>query len=85
MILISSKYIPVAAFLIYCSRCLEDSIIFILGYCYSWHYNKVWKVNLTWDKLKTDLIECMNIGNLEPGLLAGEGGWVANGPSCRTK
>ena len=29
------------------------SIIFILGYCYSWHYNKVWRINLTWTKPKT--------------------------------
>ena len=28
----------------------------------------------------------LNTGNLlEPDLLAGEGGWVTNRPSCRTK
>ena len=32
----------------------ENSIIFIPGYCYSWHYKKVWGINLTWDKPKTD-------------------------------
>ena len=60
MIGISSKYIPGAALLIYCSWCPENSIISIPGYCYSWHYNKVWRVNLTWDKPETDLIEYMN-------------------------
>ena len=28
-----------------------NSIIFIPGYCYSWHYNKVWGINLTFPKL----------------------------------
>ena len=51
MIGISSKYI------LGCSWCPEDSTIFIPCYCYSWHYNKVWRVNLTWNKPKTDLIE----------------------------
>ena len=35
-------------------------MIFIPRYCYSRHYNKVWWVNLTWDKPKTDWIEYMN-------------------------
>ena len=29
----------------------RNSIIFIPGYCYSWHYNKVWGINLTFPKL----------------------------------
>ena len=28
-----------------------NSIIFIPAYCYSWHYNKVWGINLTFPKL----------------------------------
>ena len=28
-----------------------NSIIFIPGYCYSWHYNKVWGINLIFPKL----------------------------------
>ena len=28
-----------------------NSIIFIPGCCYSWHYNKVWGINLTFPKL----------------------------------
>ena len=36
---------------------LVNSIIFIRGYCCSWHYNKVWGINLTWNKPKTDWIE----------------------------
>ena len=33
------------------------SIIFIPGYCYSWHHSKVWGINLTLNKPKTDWIE----------------------------
>ena len=32
-----------------------------------------------------DRLNRIYIGNLEPDVLAGEGGWVANRPSCRTK
>ena len=30
---------------------IYNSIIFIPGYCYSWHYNKVWGINLTFPML----------------------------------
>ena len=53
-------------------------MIFIPRYCYSWHYNKVWWVNLTWDKPKTDWIEYMN---RQPGTrLTHWGGWVGRAP-----
>ena len=32
-----------------------------------------------------DRLNRIYIGNLEPDVLAGEGGWVTNRPSCRTK
>ena len=35
----------------------------IPGYCYSWHYNNVWGINLTWNKPKTDWIEYEVIWN----------------------
>ena len=43
------------------------------GRGYSWHYNKVWEQ-------AQDRLNRIFIGNLEPDLLAGEGGWVANRP-----
>ena len=84
MIRISSKFIPGAASCIYFSWCPEDSIKFIpvivIHGIIIRYGESIWPGT---SPRQTELNTW--IGYLEPDLLAGEGGWVANRSSWRTK